>query len=150
MQKIRFTKDGFEKLTAEYQGLLAERPDAVEHLRKARELGDLSENGYYKASRAKLSFIDSRLRKMQYQLKQAEIVDFTDTQTVDIGVTVTLTNEDKDVTYTIVGDLEADPLFHKLSLLSPIGKEIMGKKVGDQIFVTAPSGVKKYTISKIV
>src|SRR5258708_14698218 len=63
MNQIRFTKQGYEKLKRDYEELLKSRPAAVDDLKKARDMGDLSENGYYKASKSKLSFIDARLRK---------------------------------------------------------------------------------------
>src|SRR5436190_14712945 len=104
---IPFTKEGYEKVKDEFEKLKSDRPDAVGHLKKAREMGDLSENGYYKASRAKLSFIDARLFRMKIQLKYAVIVDGTKAMGVDIGSKVTLTNKDREVTYHMVGDLEA-------------------------------------------
>lgn len=132
-----FTKEGFEDFKKEYQKLRGERPLAVEDLRKARDMGDLSENGYYKAAKSKLSNIDYRLRSMKFQIKQAELVK---------SVKVTLKNGDRTVTYTIVGDLEADPSKGLISSKSPIGRAIEGKKSGNTIEIITPSGKIKYTL----
>lgn len=151
--KIRFTKEGYEKLKEEYNDLLRQRPLAVEDLKKARELGDLSENGYYKESKLKLNFIDGRLRRFSDYLKRADIVDADGTKmqidTVYIGSTVTLSDGKKARTYQIVGDLEANPGEGRLSLLSPIGRAIMGKKLNTEVEIETPAGKYKYKITKI-
>lgn len=151
--KIRFTKEGYEKLKEEYNNLLRQRPLAVEDLKKARELGDLSENGYYKESKSKLNFIDGRLRRFSDYLKRANIVDEDGTKlpidTVYIGSTVTLSDGKKERTYQIVGDLEAEPSEGKLSLLSPVGKAIIGKQLNSEVEISTPAGKFTYRITKI-
>ncbi len=88
MKQIRFTKQGFESLKSDYEKLKEERPAAVLELKKARDLGDLSENGFYKAARARLSSIDARLQRIKLQLKSAIIINNQQTNTVSIGNTV--------------------------------------------------------------
>lgn len=141
-KKIRFTKEGLRKMKDEYQRLFSERPNAVEHLRKARELGDLSENGYYKASRAKLSSIDHRLFQIKMAIKQAVIVDeVAGSVRAIIGKKIILVDElQRVVEYELVGDLEANPSEGKISLLSPLGKAIENKEIGDNIEYTTPAG----------
>ncbi|HWY79173.1 MAG TPA: GreA/GreB family elongation factor [Candidatus Sulfotelmatobacter sp.] len=150
IHRMRFTKSGYENLKKEYAELLSQRPAAVEDLRKAREMGDLKENGYYKASRQKLNAIDGRLVRVTYNLKTAKIVEDETTGIIGIGSTVILVNGDKETMYQFVGDLEADPSEKKLSLLSPIGKAVEGKKEGDIIGVQTPSGQASYVIKKVV
>src|SRR5437667_11591092 len=99
IHRIRFTKAGFEKLQKEYDGLKAQRPAVVVDVQKARELGDLKENGYYQASKAKLRSIDSRLMHIAYQLKTAQITDETDSDRIGIGSTVSFSINGKDKTY---------------------------------------------------
>lgn len=140
MKKIRFTKDGLEKLKKERSELKASRPAAVEDLKKARDMGDLSENGYYKAAKQKLSGIDYRLRTMDFQIKQAEVIN---------NMIVTLQNGDKTVTYTIVGDLEANPSMGSISHKSPIGRAVEGRKKGEAIEILTPSGKIKYKILEL-
>lgn len=153
INKIRFTKEGYEKLKEEYADLLRQRPLAVADLKKARDMGDLSENGYYKESRAKLNFIDGRLRRFSDYLKRADIIDEDGKNlpidTVYIGSTVSLTDGKNERTYQIVGDLEAEPSEGKLSLLSPVGKAIVGKSLNSEVVISTPAGNFKYTITKI-
>lgn len=149
MKQIRFTKEGYEKLQQEYNELLAQRPAAIEDLKKARELGDLSENGYYKAARAKLSFLDNRLQMLTLYLKTAVIVDGDNSGIVDIGSVVTLSDGKTKKTYNIVGDLEADPAQGKLSLLSPIGRAIAKRNAGSEIRIETPRGEVKYKIVSV-
>ncbi len=149
MALVRFTKEGFEKLKKDYEDLKAERPDAVMHLKKAREMGDLSENGYYKGARAKLSSIDSRLWKISMDIKHALIIEDSKNPGVDIGKTVTLANDKREMTYQVVGDLEANPAEGKISLLSPIGKAIANKQVGEEVKISTPSGEVIYKITNL-
>lgn len=146
MELIRFTKEGYEKLQREFEELKKERPDAVMHLKKARDMGDLSENGYYKASRAKLSSIDGRLFRIEMQLKHAQIIENNPSEGIDIGCTVTFANGDRERTYQIVGDLEANPAEGKLSLNSPIGKALSGKQQGEDVEISTPAGTTTYKI----
>ena len=153
VNKIRFTKEGYKKLKEEYSDLLKARPLAVEDLKKAREMGDLSENGYYKESKFKLNFIDSRLRRFTDYLKRADIIDGDGQKlpidTVYIGSTVTLSDGKMEKTYQIVGDLEAQPSEGKLSLLSPVGRAIVGKSLNSEAEIVTPAGKFIYKITKI-
>jgi transcription elongation factor GreA len=149
MDKIRFTQKGYDDLVKELAELKAERPGVIEDVQKARELGDLKENGYYQASKAKLRTIDSRMTRITYYMKVGEIVAEQVAGEVGIGKTVTLKNDVREMTYSIVGDLEANPSEGKLSLRSPIGKAVEGKKQGDEVEITIPSGTVKYTVTKV-
>ncbi|MGI5827539.1 MAG: transcription elongation factor GreA [Patescibacteria group bacterium] len=144
-----FTANGFKKIKKEQETLLAERPLAVEDLQKAREMGDLSENGYYKAARAKLSSIDSRLRRLAVLIKYAKVVNSAKAGEVGLGSKVTVKSNGKERKFEIVGNLEADPLQGKLSNKSPIGKALLGKKVGDRVEVSIPSGRVTYVVTAI-
>lgn len=147
--QTRFTKEGYKKLKNDYDNLVKERVLAVVDLQKARAMGDLSENGYYKAARMKLSTIDRNLRKMAFLLEKPVVVEKLSTTTVGIGCLVTLLNGKTEVTYHIVGDTEADPQNKKISLFSPLGKVLAGKKIGSDVWVEAPSGVIIYKILRI-
>jgi transcription elongation factor GreA len=147
--RILFTREGYEKIAQEKKKLLNDRLDAVEHLRKAREMGDLSENGYYKAARQRLSFIDAQLRKIHRLMSLAQVVPAVYTGVVNIGSTVTIHDEEGEQTYTIVGGYESDPLNNAISYMSPIGKALMNKKEGESVEVKVPSGIKRITIRRI-
>ena len=129
---------------------LGERPEAVENLRKAREMGDLSENGYYKASRQRLSFIDAQLRRLERLVKLGKVVEASGTNRVEIGNTVHVTDGKKEFHYTIVGGYESDPVNKTISYKSPLGSALMGKSVGAKAEVHAPIGTVVYTIVSIV
>lgn len=145
-----FTKEGYEVMQQEEAELLAKRPAAIEDLQKARALGDLKENGYYQASRQKVNSIDHRLRQLKLYLKYGKIITASGTDSVNIGNTVTLHDGERELTYTIVGQHEANPSEKKLSDRSPIGKALIGRKVGETIAIEVPSGKKTYTISSII
>lgn len=137
---IPFTREGYQKLLEDRAMFLAARPEAVEHLRKSREMGDLSENGYYKASRQQLSFLDSRIRRTDRLIKLAKIIEPT---------RVKLSDGTGEFEYEIVGGYESDPIKHTISQQSPLGRAIIGKKVNDVVEVHTPSGIKKYTILSV-
>jgi transcription elongation factor GreA len=148
-ETIHLTKFGYEKLLKEQERLLAERPAAVDTLKRARELGDLSENGFYKASRAKLSQIDGRLFHLKMLLKTAEIIEQAGGDRVALGSTVTIANGPTEKVFMIVGRQEANPAQGRISDVSPIGQVLLGKKVGETVTINAPSGEIHYTIVKI-
>ena len=146
---IRSTKKGFEKLKKDYEEAVKMRPVAVADLKKARDMGDLSENGYYKAARFKLSHIDYLIRKLSLDIKKSVVIEKAGTDYIDVGSTVELQNKDRKVTYSVVGDLEANPQEKKISLMSPLGKAISGKKVGDSVTIETQTGKTEYQIQKI-
>ena len=149
MKQIRFTKEGFEKTKQEYEDLLKQRPAVIEDLQKAREMGDLKENGYYQASRQKLSYIDGRLFRLKMDMKYAVIIENNATNGISIGNTVRLTDGEKEKVYTIVGDFEANPSEGKISLLSPLGRAVDGRKIGESISLETPRGKITYKIITI-
>lgn len=149
MKQIRFTQQGYNNHKKEYEELIESRKYAVEDLQKARAMGDLSENGYYKAAKAKLGSIDAQMRRLKGVLQNAIIASNSGANVVDIGNEVTLEDEGRKVVYNIVGDLEADPMKGKISLLSPLGQAIKGKKIGEEIIIITPMGEKKYTLISI-
>jgi len=146
---ILFTKEGYEKIKTDKQRFILERKEAVVTLKESRELGDLSENGLYKAARAKLSSIDNRIDRLDGLLKFGIIAGKPIIGEAGIGSRVQLSESSKIREYYIVGDYEANPLEGKISYTSPLGKEIVGKKAGDNITVTAPKGQIFYKIIKI-
>lgn len=150
MKQIIFTEEGYKALQKEQEELLASRPIAVLDLKKAREMGDLSENGYYKGARAKLSSIDHRLRQIAHMLRFGKVMGVARTDIVQIGSTVVIHDGEIEKTYVLVGEYEADPLAGKISHKSPIGGLLLGKTIGETILVTTPKGQKSYKIIKII
>lgn len=146
---IIFTKLGYEKLLQEKEDLVQQRPSAVEDLAKARAMGDLSENGYYKSARLKLSFLDRQIRHLTYLIKNAQIRQKQATDVVDIESVVTIRDGKIEKTYTLVGGYESNPTKGKISIHSPLGKALMGKRKGDSVTVVAPTATKIYIIKSI-
>lgn len=146
---ISFTKEGYEAVKKKYDSLLSERKPAVEDLRKARELGDLSENGWYKAAKFKLVFIDRQLRELSYQIKYGKVSEEKTVGVVCVGSSVLLASRGNEERYSIVGEYEGNPGEKKLSSVSPLGKALLGKKIGDTIVISVPAGISSYTILKI-
>jgi transcription elongation factor GreA len=151
MKKFQFTEEGYAKIKQEYEELKhSKRQQAIDRLQKARAMGDLSENSEYVAAKEDLAFIEGRIRELEELMAHAEIVATqADGHTVDMGCKVIINVNGKDDEFTIVGEFEADPMAKKLSVTSPIGKALVGKKVGETVEVQVPAGKLKYKILDI-
>jgi transcription elongation factor GreA len=151
MKKIQFTQDGLDKLKIEYQNMInGKRPKAIERLSKARAMGDLSENSEYTAAKEDLSFVEGRIRELEELMKNAEVIpQDAKSGTVDVGCVVVVEKDGEKDQFIIVGEFEADPIKKKLSQTSPIGKALLGKKVGEFIQVEVPIGKIVYKIVEI-
>lgn len=149
--KMLLTKEGLAELRREYDGLVAEkRPLAVKRLADARELGDLSENSEYAAAKQDLSFMDGRILELEEILHNAKLITNNHSKNmVDVGCKVVLHVDGKKEEFMLVGEWEADPKEKKISHESPLGKALMGKKVGEQVEVEAPAGRLTYKILSI-
>lgn len=144
------TKAGLDQLKAEYEELVkVKRPAAVARLSDARDLGDLSENSEYAAAKQDLAFIDGRISELEEIIHSAKVVTNHGKSHVDVGCKVTLHINGKSDVFTVVGEWEADPSNKKISHESPLGKALLGKKVGDKVEVEAPAGKLHYKILEI-
>lgn len=144
--RIRLTQEGYDKARKDLEELLERRKGAVISLRTAREMGDLSENGAYKAARFELSDIDREIRRLKILLRLAIVREVTNKGFIDFGSVVTLDDGENKITFTLVSGYESNPSEEKLSVTSPIGKAIAGKRAGDTVTVHAPAGAKTYKI----
>jgi len=155
MSDIQYvTKDTLEQMKAELQRMkTVDRPAASRAIAEAREKGDLKENAEYDVAKETQGLLEARISLLETQLANARIVDESniDTSKVSILTKVTLTNlgTNKLVTYKIVSEKEADLKAGKISVTSPIGKGILGKKIGDTVEVQAPAGKINFKIEKI-
>lgn len=143
------TKEGYEEVVQAHATLKAARPAIVEDLSKARAMGDLSENGYYRAAKGKLIDTDRELRRLQLLLRYGKVVTAGTNHIVAVGNTVTVTENDATTLYHVVGDYEANPKEHKISFHSPLGIALVGKKIGDRVTYKTPSGERTFTIKSI-
>ena len=150
--KIPLTVVGAEKLRQELHLLKTEeRPSVIAAIQEARAHGDLSENAEYDAAKERQGFIEGRIMELESKLSNAQIID---PKTLDadgrcvFGATADLCDleSDKEVTYQIVGDDEADIKEGKISVSSPIARALIGKVEGDVAEVDAPGGIREYEI----
>lgn len=151
-KKIYLTRDGLSELKKEFEELTnVRRPEVLARVTAARNLGDLSENAEYSAAREDLSFIDGRIDELEELLRQAILISDSSkgNHMVKLGSKVTLHHKGKKEVYTLVGEWEADPTEKKISHESPLGKALMGKKVGEKVEVEAPAGKILYSIKHI-
>ena len=146
MEKIPLTKNGYGRLEEELRKLKADdRPNIIKAISEARELGDLSENAEYHSAREKQSFIEGRI-------SLAEVIDVSKLSgPIKFGAKTTLFLEEteKEITYQIVGEAEADLEKGLLNINSPLARALIGKEEGDEVEVNTPGGVKHYEIIKI-
>ena len=139
MKKIvNLTKDGKADLENELKRLIAERPKVADRLAYARSFGDLKENQEYTDARDEQRQIETRILEIEDILKSAKIIETGSFEKVAVGAKVKIKILGKEHEYTVVGEVEADPLNGRISDISPIGKALMGKKVGDKY--TLPNG----------
>lgn len=152
-KKVYLTKEGIAQLKKEHEELSnVRRPEVLARVSQARNQGDLAENAEYAAAREELSFIDGRLDELEELLKQAVLIreyGKTSSPIVKLGSKVTLNIRGKKETFMLVGKWEADPKEKKISHESPLGKALIGKRVGEKIEVEAPAGEIIYTIASI-
>lgn len=151
--KIYLTAEGAEKMRLELAQLKGPaREEMAKRLRSAIQQGDLSENADYHKAKEDQGFLEGRIQELEYLLENATIIENNNGtyDTVDVGAIVTVKEADFPAdTYRIVGSKEADPRNGRLSNESPIGKALMGKKVGDQVFVETPAGEIRLEILNI-
>jgi transcription elongation factor GreA len=130
-----------------------ERPAASKAIAEAREKGDLKENAEYDAAKEAQGLLEAKISRMESELATARILDATtiDTSKVSILTKVTITNKatKKSMTYQIVSEKEADLKLQKISVTSPIGKGLLGKKVGDEAEIQTPNGKIVFQIDNI-
>ncbi|MDC1228364.1 transcription elongation factor GreA [Octadecabacter sp.] len=154
MDKIPLTRAGFDKLDAELKHLKSvERPLIIRAISEAREHGDLSENAEYHSAKEKQSFIEGRVKELEGVISLADVIDPSKLSgTIKFGAHVTMVDEDtdKETSYQIVGEYEADIENGRLNLKSPIARALIGKEEGDSVDVRTPGGVKSYEILTIV
>ena len=152
--QVMLTEEGYEKLENELDYLENEkRREVAKRIKVAREFGDISENSEYDDAKNEQAFVEGRIQEIKNMLNNAEVVkdeDVTDKE-VNLGTTVMLHDLDSDekISYTLVGSAESDPLNHKISNESPIGKAIFGHAIGDEVTVETPAGEVNYEIISI-
>jgi transcription elongation factor GreA len=153
-KEVILTLEGLNKLEKELDYLkTVRRREVAERIKQALEFGDISENSEYEDAKNEQGFIEGRIIAIEKMLRNVKLIDDEEINTseVSLGSKVTLldleTNEE--LQYTIVGSTEADPFKSKISNESPVGKALLGKKVGEEVAVEVPAGVFNYRVIAI-
>ncbi|MCR4945071.1 MAG: transcription elongation factor GreA [Clostridium sp.] len=153
-KKYIMTYEGVKKLEEELEYLkTVKRKEVTEKIKVALGYGDLSENSEYDEAKNEQAFTEGRILQIENMLKNASVVDESEIPagTVAVGATVKVKDYDFDevVEYTIVGSAEADPMNFKISNESPVGKALIGRKIGDVVEAAVPDGISKFEILDI-
>jgi transcription elongation factor GreA len=151
---IPMTQEGYQRLQDELKQLIrVERPKVVQDIAEARSHGDLSENAEYDAAKDRQGFIEGRIQELNDKIARAQVIDPTTIKSDKIvfGAKVTLidVDTDKEVRYQIVGEEEADIKQGKISIVSPVGKALIGHRVDDEVQISVPSGLKTFEVTRV-
>lgn len=154
MTKIPITPAGYKKLKKELERLItAERPQTIQAIAEARSHGDLSENAEYHAAKERQSFIEGRIQELQSKIAQANVIDPSRIaqDKAAFGATVKVANIDtgEEKVFVLVGPDESDTRNGRISVLSPIGRALIGKEEGDVVTIKAPGGLTELEIVEI-
>ena len=154
MERIPITKSGFEALKEQVRHLkVVERPQVIRAIEEARAHGDLTENAEYEAAKDRQAFLERQISDLEHKIVCADVIDPTtvNTDSVVFGCTVVLENLDteEEVQYQLVGPDESDVGQGRISVSSPLGRAMIGKKAGDEILVQAPGGKRQYELIDI-
>ena len=152
VQRTPMTRPGYDKLSAELDRLKhVDRPAIIKAIAEARAHGDLSENAEYHAAREKQGFIEGRINELEAKIGAAEVIEPpTSGDRITFGSTVRLEDEaGKEVRYQIVGSDEAEPANGRISVMSPLARTLIGKRVGDNVTAQLPAGKKAFDVLEV-
>jgi transcription elongation factor GreA len=153
-KEIILTRSGYEKIERELEHLrTVHRKEVADRIRESKQFGELSENSEYEDAKTEQAFIEGRILDLKRILQHAHVIEDDEVHTDQVGIgSKVLVHEvgtKDDWEFTIVGSVEADPSEDRISNESPVGKALMGKKVGDVVEVQTPDGVTKYKVIRI-
>lgn len=154
-EDILLTQEGYDKIVAEHEELVSvRRKEVSERLKEAISYGDLSENSEYDSAKNEQAELEERILKLENMIRKAKIIneqEMTGDQ-VSVGLTVKVLDVEygDEMEFTIVGSTEADPFSGKISNESEVGKNLLGKRKGDEIEIVVPDGILKYRILDII
>lgn len=155
MERVPVTREGYEALKKELEKLKrVERPENIKAIEEARAHGDLSENAEFAAAKDRQSFLEGRISELEYKLGNADVIDpeKLNKEKAVFGSRVLLENVEtgQDVEYQLVGPDESDIAKGRISISSPLGKALLGKKPGDELTLQVPGGRRIYELVEIL
>ena len=150
-QEVFLTDDGWHQAVAQLEVLRTTgRAKVAQYLYDAKESGDVIDNAAYEEAKNEQARLEGRILELEQMLARAKLISKVDIGVVSLGSVVHLRNSDeREFRYMLVGVYEANPGAGRISNESPVGKALLGHKVGDLVFVSTPGGVKEYTILSI-
>lgn len=153
-KEIVLTNEGMQNLKDELENLkVVRRPEVSEKIKIARGFGDLSENAEYDEAKKEQAEVEERIQTLEQMLKYARVIDESEMKSnvIGLGSKVVLWDEEfeEEVEYSLVSTTEADPMNNKLSVESPVGKALIGKKKNNVVTVVTPGGEAKYKVLKV-
>lgn len=147
---LHITPQALERMKRELERLIAkDRPTIIEDVQRTAQMGDFSENFGYQHAKAQLRRVNDRILTLEARIKHAIVIQPTNDGVVRIGSTVTVTCDDKELSFEILGSLESNPFKGKISYKSPLGAALMGKTVGDNIDVVTGTKTMRYTVVSV-
>lgn len=154
VQELYLSKEGLAKLQGELTDLQHQRVEVTQRIREAREFGDLSENAEYQEAKTRQAFIEGRIEEIETTLKTAKIINGNGNSGINsgevaVGSQVTVKFNGKEIIYDITGSNEASPEEGKISNESPLGRTLIGRKVGEKVKLVTGEGEREYQIVKV-
>ena len=154
IDKMPITKEGLEKLRQELHAIItADRPKNIKAIEEARAHGDLNENAEYHAAKERQSFLAAKINELEIAISRSEVIEISNepAEKIIFGSTVDLKNlvNNQTVTYQLVGPYESNPEDGKISIISPLGKALIGNEEGDYVKLKTPGGVQEFEILEI-
>ena len=153
-EEILLTREGYDKIVAEHEDLVAvKRKEVAERIKEALSYGDISENAEYDAAKDEQAELEERIHKLENMIRKAKIIDETEaaSDTVSVGIKVRVRDKDtgEESDFVIVGSTEADPFEGKISNESLVGAGLLGRKLGEVVEIMVPDGIVNYEIISI-
>lgn len=150
IEALELTPEGHARLLDEHRGLTqGRRPEVIDRIKKARELGDLKENADYTSAREEQSFLEGRIQAIEAQLRHAVVIQPSDGNRIALGSHVIVELDGEQTEWTVVGPAESDPGSGRISSASPVGKALLGRASGDDAVVVTPRGEVRYRVVSI-
>jgi len=149
-EPVLLTPEGLEKLKRDLEVALRRRAEAGERLKEAFQPGDIEDNPEYEQAKEEVGMLDSRIYELQEMIGRAQIIKDTHSSVAQPGSTIEVVDNEGDTeTYHLVGAVESDPSAGRISVESPVGRALVGKKKGDKITVSVPAGSLTLTIKAV-
>jgi len=154
IDKMPITKEGLEKLRQDLHTIITtDRPKNIKAIEEARSHGDLNENAEYHAAKERQSFLAAKINELEMAISRSEVIEISNepAENIIFGSTVDLKNlvNNQTVTYQLVGPYESNPEDGKISIISPLGKALIGNEEGDYVKLKTPGGVQEFEILEI-